>query len=286
MVALLLGACAGTPTVDERPTIVATTTILGDVVSNVVGDAFNVEVLMPVGADPHDFRPSAKQIAVARDATLVVANGLDLEQGLTEVLEGLERDGVPVFRVGEVIEPRRFDDGRPDPHVWFDPVRMAEAVERLGDELDRLDPSQDWVARSEAYAGEILQTEAAMRDIFSAIPPERRKLVASHLALGYLADRFGFEMIGVIVPGGSTLGEPSAAHLAELAAVIVEQDVPAIFVETTVSPKLAEALAAETGRAIAVVPLYTGSLGEPGSGAETYLGMLLTDAQRIADALR
>lgn len=285
--AVLVTACSGGAAPSEgRPTIVATTTVLGDIARHVAGDDYDVEVLMPVGADPHDFRPSAKQIASAQNATLVVANGLDLEQGLGDVLANLERDGVPVFRVGDVIEPRLFDDGRPDPHVWFDPERMAVAVERLGDRLAELDPSVDWQARAKGYADQILATEQQMRDIFSVVPQDHRKLVTSHLAFGYLADRFGFRLVGVIVPGGSTLGEPSAAALAALADAIREEDVPAIFVESTASPKLAEALAAEVGRTVAVVPLYVGSLGEPGSGADTYLGMLLTDATRIADALQ
>lgn len=287
VVALLATACSGgTAPSQTRPTIVATTTILGDIVEQIAGDVYDVEVLMPVGADPHDFRPSAKQIATAQRATLVVANGLHLEQGLEDVLTNLEQDGVAVFQVGDVIEPRRFDDGSPDPHVWFDPERMATAVVRLGDRLAELDPSVDWKARADAYVDEVLATEQQMRDIFSAIPQERRKLVTSHLAFGYLADRFGFKLIGVIVPGGSTLGEPSAAALAALADAIRQEDVPAIFVESTASPKLAETLASEVGREVAVVPLYTGSLGDPGSGADTYLGMLLTDATRIADALQ
>lgn len=289
MVLGLVAAACGAPPTTSRPTIVATTTILGDVVRQIVGDAADVEVLMPVGTDPHEFSASARQVGSMQTAVLVVANGLDLEEGLTSVLDGLEGDGVPVLRIGDLIEPRRFEDGRPDPHIWFDPERMAVAVRGIAERLAQVDDTlagDEWGARGERYAQQVLDTEQRMQKLFDGIPQERRKLVTSHMAFGYLADRFGFEMIGVVVPGGSTLGEPSAAALADLVEVIQREQVPAIFTETTTSPKLSETLAAEVGHDVKVVTLYTGSLGEPGSGADTYIGLLETDARRITDALR
>jgi zinc/manganese transport system substrate-binding protein len=117
------------------------------------------------------------------------------------------------------------------------------------------------------------------------IPASRRKLVTNHDSLGYFADRYGFEIIGAVVPGGSTLGDPSSAELAGLVEKISSAGVPAIFAETTEPTALAEAVAREVGDDVVVVELYTGSLGEQGSGADTLIGMLLTDAGRIAGAL-
>ena len=285
---LLSGACSG-PVAGGRPTVVATTTILGDVVSEIVGDELDVEVLMPVGVDPHDFSASARQVAQMESAVLVVANGLGLEEGLTAVLGAVESDGVPIVRAGEVAEPRVLENGAADPHFWLDPERMIGAVGAIADALaqvdDRLSPAE-WASRGDSYASRIQETEAQMKRSFDQISPNRRKLVTSHMAFGYLADRFGFDVIGVVVPGGGTLGETSAAALGDLAAVVLQEDVPVVFAETTVSPRLAETLAAEAGRDVRVVTLYTGSLGAPGSGADTYLGLLLTDAQRVADALK
>jgi zinc/manganese transport system substrate-binding protein len=286
LLALAIGACSSPPA-SQQPTIVATTTILGDFVHEISGDAVDVQVLMPVGADPHEFRASAKQVATMESATLVIANGLGLEEGMHSVLDAVESDGVPVLKVGELEPPRTFADGRADPHVWFDPVRMANAAKAVAEKLAEIDPgATDWASRGDAYAQKIMDTESHMRDLFDQIPADRRKLVTGHMAFGYLADRFGFEIVGVVIPGGGTMGEPSAEELASLARTIVSEDVPAIFTETTESPKLAETLAQEVGHDVKVVSLYTGSLGAAGSGADTYIGLLLTDANRITDALK
>jgi zinc/manganese transport system substrate-binding protein len=112
-----------------------------------------------------------------------------------------------------------------------------------------------------------------------------RLLVTNHDALGYFADRYDFEIVGVVIPGGSTLADPSSAELAALVETLLETDVPAIFAETSSPAQLAETVAAEAGNDVEVVELHTGSLGEPGSGADTLIGMLRTNATRIRDAL-
>jgi len=286
VVVLAATACSG-PARSEGTSIVVTTNVLGDVVRNIAGDAVTVEVLMPVGSDPHEFEASAQQVASMEKASLVVANGLGLEEGMASVIEIVETDGVPVLRVGELETPRYFSDGNPDPHLWFDPVRMAHAVKAVAAKLADVAPgAADWTGNGDAYAAQILSTEETMSGLFDQIPADGRKLVTGHMAFGYLADRFGLEIVGVVIPGGGTMGAPSAGDLAALAQTIVDENVPAIFTESTESPVLADALAREVGRDVQVVSLYTGSLGAPGSGADTYLGLLLTDAQRISDALR
>lgn len=284
--AVVAVSCSG-PAGSEGPSVVVTTNVLGDIVRNVAGGAVSVEVLMPVGSDPHEFEASAQQVAAMEQASLVVTNGLGLEEGMASVLQTMEVDSVPVLKVGELETPRYFADGNADPHVWFDPVRMANAARAIAAKLDDVAPGvADWAASGEAYAQEILSTEATMRNLFDQIPDSRKKLVTGHMAFGYLADRFGLEVVGVVIPGGGTMGAPSAGGLAALARTIVDQHVPAIFTESTESPVLAQALANEVGQDVQVVSLYTGSLGAQGSGADTYLGLLLTDAQRITDALK
>ncbi len=293
LIAVGLGACGGeTAARDEGPLVVATTTILGDLVSQIAGSEASVEVLMPIGADPHDFQASAAQIAMVNRADLVVANGLGLEEGLQDALESARSDGIVVLELGPQLDPLLFRDAMEgggqafeDPHVWFDPRRMAVAARLVGEGLEAVDPSVRWVARAEAYATELEALDQRISDLLSAVPADRRKLVTSHESLGYFAQRYGFEVIGVVIPGGSTLSDPSSGELARLIDVIRAEGVRVIFSETTQSSSLVEAVASELGEGIIIVDLYTGSLGEPGSGADTLIDMLTTNAKRIAGAL-
>ncbi|MDX1689707.1 MAG: metal ABC transporter substrate-binding protein [Acidimicrobiia bacterium] len=311
-VALLVAACGGDgETGRERLLVVATTTILGDVVANVAGDDADVETLLPVGADPHDFQPSARDIARLREADLVVANGLGLEAELTDALEAAADDGVRILTVAPGLDPIPFagdgededhaneedhaeedhadeeghtDHGELDPHVWMDPLRMADAARAVAAELDDL-AEGDWASRAEAYAAELEALDAEIAGLVAGIPAAERVLVTNHEALGYFAERYGFQVVGVVVPGGSTMGDPSSAELAGLVETMRETGVRAVFAETIDPSGLADAVAAEVGGAVAVVELYTGSLGPEGSGAETLVDLLRLDAQRIVDAL-
>lgn len=284
----LVAGCGGDPgSGSSRPLVIATTTVLGDLVANVVGPDADVEVLLPIGADPHDFQLSSRQAARLREADLVVAIGLGLEEGLGDTLAAAAADGVPVLEIGPAVDPLQFgglDGTGDDPHVWMDPLRMARASEILGATLESLVPG-DWVPAAAAYASALRDLDAEVRDLVDQIPPARRVLVTNHDALGYFARRYGFEVVGVIVPGGSTLGEPSSAELAALVGVVRAAGVPAIFAETTEPTALAAAIADEAGGGVVVVELFTGSLGPPGSGAETLVGLIRTDARRIIEAL-
>ncbi len=272
--------------------VVASTSILGDLARQVVGDTGTVEVLMGIGVDPHDFEASPKQAAKLVEADLVVVNGLGLEEGLEDLFMAVESDGANLVRVGPEVDPIPFGEGPDlDPHVWMDPVRMADAVVLIAAELDAAIPDanpEDRRARqsnAEAYRDALLAAHGQMEEILRDVPEATRRFVTNHDALGYFAQRFGFEVIGVVIPGGSTLAEPSAADLAAVVRTIEETGVPAIFAETIEPSTLADAIAAELGNQVQVVELYTGSLGGPGSGAETLVDMLVLDAQRIAGAL-
>lgn len=285
----LIAACGDAATDAGSLRLVATTTILGDVARNIVGDDASVDVLFPVGVDPHGFQPSSRDVAAIEEADLVIANGLALEEGLTDVLESLEDDGANILEVAEGLEPLPLaggeDEAEGDPHVWFDPLRMGDAARSIATELSSIDPGGDWTARAEEYALELRAADEKIVEILAAVPLGTRKLVSNHDSLGYFAERYGFEIVGVVVPGGSTLAEPSSSELAALVNQVENEGVPAIFIETTEPSVLAEAVAAEVGNPVAVVELFTGSLGEPGSGADTLIDMLITNAERIAEAL-
>lgn len=299
---LIVAACGdgndGAAGDDDRPTVVATTTILGDIVGNVVGDDARVIVLTPVGVDPHDFQASAAQIAQLNEAGLVVANGLGLEEGLEDVLAAAQADGANVLEIGPLVDPLPFADdehtededeehehGSYDPHVWFDPIRMAEAARAIAAALELVDAGADWAGRTERYVDDLTAADQAIMETLSAIPDDRRRFVTNHDSLGYFADHYDFEIIGTVIPAGTTLAEPSSDELARLIELMTENDLTAIFAETTQPAVLAETVAGELGSEVAVVELFTGSLGEPGSGADTLIGMLETNAMRIAEAL-
>ena len=298
--AFLVAACGSGNGDSADPlelTVVATTTILGDVVANVVAEDADVVVLMPVGADPHDFRASSSQVAEINRADLVVANGLLLEEGLDDVLDAAAADGARVVRVAPLLDPIPFgnasshehgeedDHEGDDPHVWFDPIRMAEAARLIAAELDAIAPEVDWMGRADSYAAQLVAADESIVEKLAGIPPDRRRLVTSHDALGYFADRYDFVVIGTVMPAGSTLADPSSEELADLVGLMEREGVTTIFAESTQSTALAEAVAAELGQGVQVVALYTGSLDEPGSGADTLIGMLETNVGRIAVAL-
>lgn len=314
----------------DRLQVVATTSILGDIVTQLVGDEADVDVVMPAGADPHAYEPSAQDGAMLREADLVVANGLQLEESLLSVLVTVEEEGGNVFELAERLDPIDFDlevpdvhgedeggedegddepgddepgdddhadedDGRDhaeDPHVWFDPVRMADGVGLIAAELAAIDTTSDegeWDARADTYASELLEVHEEMEAMFATIPEANRQLVTNHEALGYLADRYDLEVLGTVIPGSSTQADADARGFSQLIATVEEADVPVVFAENTDSTVLAEQLASEViGRGdlqIEVVPIYTDALGEEGSGAETYLGLLRTTAELITEAL-
>lgn len=287
VMALALGsvACSGTGSGD-RPLVIATTSVIADVVSMVVGDAAEVETLMPLGADPHEFEPSARQVARLEDADLVVAVGLDLEESLDDVLQSVESDGVRVLRIGPRVEPDWIGDSVVlDSHVWMDPLRMALAADLVADTLDELGVLGPWQDGAAAARSTLEALDAEMRATLETIPPERRLLVTGHDSLGYFADRYGFEVVGSVVEGGSTTGAPSSADLAALIDLIEQRGITAIFGETTEPSGLLDAIAAEPGLDIVVMELWIGSLGEPGTEAGTYVGMMRANARMVADGL-
>ena len=176
--------------------------------------------------------------------------------------------------------------GPHDPHFWFDPIRVKAAVNEIATRLSAIDPANaDAYAQNAAeYGQELDDLHAWTQEQVSTVPPERRQLVTSHDSLSYFASLYGFEIVGLVIPSLSPDVEPSAEHIAGLVDVIREHNVPAVFGETTVSDKLAQAVARETGAT--VVQLYSGSLGAEGSGADTYLGMVRANVERIVEALK
>jgi zinc/manganese transport system substrate-binding protein len=293
LVAAGCGGSSGSAT-SKAGSIVVTSNILGDVVQHLVAGDAKVDVVMPPNADPHDFSASARQAADMRAADVLVINGLGFEAGLKDTINAARSDGAHVIEVAKLAPDLRQivegDNGsKPvtDPHVFTDPARMAVAVAGLADQLEQQVPALDTAkfrARAAGYVAQLRTLDADVTRILAPIPSARRILVTNHDALGYFAEHYGFRVLGTIIPSLSTLAEPSAADLANLAQAIDEAGVPAVFADTSSPERLAQALAGE-GHHVKVVELFVESLGQPGSGAATYQEMVRTNAERIAAAL-
>lgn len=311
---MLASACGdddGTAASGGVPTVVVTTNILGDVVTQLAGGTVEVVTIMPVGADPHDFQASAQQAAAMRTADVLIVNGGSFEEGLLDVIEGAESDGVIVYEAMSAVTTIEFgendhddhddhdDDGDhddhsghdhsgEDPHFFTDPARMAAAVDGIAAFLianvEGIDA--DIVTEAaEAYHEDLEALDAEVAALVAGIPAENRVLITNHEVFGYFADRYGFEVAGAIIPGGSTIDGTSAGDLAELAELITDEGVSAIFADVSASDQLAQTLADEVGGDIQVVELFTESLGDSDSDGATYIDMVRANATRIAEAL-
>jgi len=266
--------------------VAATTSIVGDVVRAIGGDGVTVTVLLPAGADPHAFEPTPKEMASLGDVQTIFANGAGLETFLDSLLASV---GVPIVSVSDGIAFRGFAQGSEeqgvDPHVWFDPMNVIVWTESIARQFATLDPAnaEGYATRALAYEQELKDLDVWIVEAVAAIPRERRKLVSDHEAFGYFVDRYGFDDVGTVIPGLSTLAEPSAQGLAALEDAIREHGVPAIFVGVSVNPALAEQVAQDTGARI--VFLYTGALSGTAGPAGTYLDLMRYDVRTIVQAL-
>ncbi|PPF76371.1 zinc ABC transporter substrate-binding protein AztC [Pseudoclavibacter sp. Z016] len=286
-----LVSCSATAA-DDRPEIVVTTNILGDVVTELVGDQASVVTLMKPGADPHSFSLTAQEAASIENADFVVSNGLGLEEGVAQHLEQVDAAGIPHFVASDAFEPLSYTEGdaegMDDPHFWTDPARMSAVVDALGTrlatDLDGFDAAA-LDASVAAYESELDELDEWMQGEFDTIPSESKSLVTNHHVFGYLAERFGFTVVGTVIPGGTTLAAPSAADFAELSADITAARVPTIFADSSSPDDLARALAEEAGIDVRVEQLFTESLTPAGGGAETYLEMMRANTERITTGL-
>lgn len=294
LVVLLAGGgfSASAASGDDRPTIVVTMSIWSDVVDRLdCTDAFAIHTLIPAGGDPHSYEPSMRDRDTLSDAALVVANGAGLEEQLHDTLDAVADDGTPTFEVAAHVTTRPMggsdghdEHGGDDPHVWFDPTLVVEALPALGEALVGAGADRAEIDGCVAtVTSELDALDAEIATTLDAVPDDRRLLVTNHDALGYFARRYGFAILGSVLPSSSTLVEASPAELDDLAEAIEDAGVPAIFAEALESADDASALADRLG--VELVTLYTDSLGDEGSGVTSYAELLRFDAEAIADAL-
>lgn len=322
-IAPTLYACGSDPETSSKGNaaieVVATTTQIGDLVRNVGGDRAAVSQIMEPGSDPHGFEPRPSDVAAAATAVLLFSNGQELDPwaerlagdsgGNAEVVDlsanlpdlapsdELEEHGAEHGHEDEHAghdhgadqahpEAAHDHDSEFDPHWWHDPRNAIAAVSVIAERLTQADPegAAEYEGNAKRFSDRIETVDRQIARCMTRIPAERRKLVTDHEAFGYFANRYGLEVVGTVIPALTTEAQPSARDLHELADEIEHEGVTAIFPETSLSPKLAEAIAAQTG-ASADHALYGDTLGPPGTDGATYLGMMEANAQAIADGL-
>jgi manganese/zinc/iron transport system substrate-binding protein len=296
LVAVLLWGCGGNEAQKDagRLRVVATTTIVGDLVRTIGGPHIALDVLMGPGIDPHLYKASAGDVRRMGSARAVFYNGIHLEGKMSEVLEEMGEQGVTTIAVGECVPENRLItsagfSGVRDPHVWFDVGAWSLAADCVGEALAALDPSnaEDYRERSAAYSEELGVLDAWVRERVSVLPPEQRILVTAHDAFSYFGRAYGFEVRGLL--GVSTASEAGTSDVQKLATFIAERRVPAIFVETSVPPRYVEALVeavAARGRVIEIGgSLFSDSLGDPGAPGGSYAGTVRANVETIVTAL-
>ncbi len=257
-----------------RKSIVVTYSILGSIVKQLIGDKANVIVSVPNGLDPHEWEPSAKDIETINKADMVIQNGLGLEGGMEKTLQTAKNNGVKFFTASDHITVRHVGPGEgipsgdpdqvigaPDPHLWMDPLTMKSVVTALAPQLMK-DLNLDITSEALILEKQLDDLYREVADMVASIPQGNRKLVTGHESMGYFAQRYGFKLVGVIVPGLSSQAGVSAADLAALKRAIEDNQVKAIFTELGTSPTVAETIGNETG--VVVVELATHTLPADG----------------------
>jgi zinc/manganese transport system substrate-binding protein len=286
-------SCNSTGNVNTgKKSIVVTYSILGSIVKDLVGNEAIVTVSIPNGLDPHEWEPSAKDIEAINKADLVVENGLDLEGGMQKTLQAARDSGVKFFTASDYITVRHVGTGEgipsgdpdqvigaPDPHLWMDPIAMKSVVSGLATVLMQ-DLNLDVSSQAVDLENQLDSLNTEITDIVAAIPQENRKLVTGHESMGYFAQRYGFKLVGVIIPSLSTEADVSAGDLAALKQAIEDNNVKAIFTELGTSPAVAQAIGEETG--VKVVELTTHALPPDGS----YFTFMTDIANVITNALK
>ncbi len=284
---LLVAGCGNSANGSDKLAVVATTTQIADFVRQVGGDRVNVDQILQPNTDPHDYEPRPNDVTGSANAKIVFENGDNLDRWMAKVISDSGSDAkvvdlgaaVPVKLPGESSGP---EASQYDPHWWHDPANARAAVGEIAAQLSAIDPAdrRAFDANAATYEGKLKRLELSIERCVDAVPASQRRLVTDHDAFGYFAKRYGITVVGAVIPSQTTQAEPSAGDLAQLADLIRKEDVKAIFPESSLSPKLAQAIAAQTG-ASANYTLYGDTLGPADSSGNTYLHMEQANADEM-----
>lgn len=310
-VLLLAAACSsGDSDGDGKLAVVATTTQIGDFARQVGGDSINLTVILRPNQDAHDFDPQPSQIRAIADADVVLQNGIGLDAFVSRATEQSSGSVITVttgitLREGghdhdededehededeedHADEEHEDEEHEGDPHVWLSVSNAITMVENIRDALIEADSANaaDYRANADRYLAELRALDSEISAEIASIPAACRKLVTNHDVLGYYAEAYGLQFIGSIVPGTSTEARASASDVANIVEQIRAERVPAIFAEASINPALVNQVAREAGVSV-VDDLYGDSLGEASSDGGTYIGMMRSNTEKIAGALK
>ena len=288
------GTQAQTEAPEGRYRIVATTAMVADIVRHVVGDRADVQGLMGTGVDPHLFRPSTSDHAKMYSADVIFYSGLMLEGGLDPVLKKAREQNKPAFAVTEGIDPSylRYSEefeGHPDPHVWNDVSAWSECVSYVAEKMSDFDPehADEYRTNAEQYRAQLAELHEYARRVIASIPDGQRTLVTAHDAFEYFSRAYGIPVKSVL--GITTESEAGVEDINSLVDFLVEQQIPAVFVETSVNSRNIEAViegAAKRGWEVRIGgTLFSDAMGAPGTYEGTYIGMLDHNATVVARGL-
>lgn len=274
--------------------VVATTSIIGDVVGQVGGQAIELTVLMGPGQDPHSYEPSAQDLTAVASADIVFVNGWGLEDRLAQDIETIAENGI-VVPISANIPPLTFAGEEANatavnPHTWLNPDYVRQWVTNVDQVLVTADPANQktYANNAAVYDQKLTDLMLYMDEQLNQIPPEKRQLVTNHDALGYFAQRYQFTVIGTVIPSRSTLAEPSATDLTDLVTAMQTAGTCTLFAENTVNDALAQSVGEELANCdtVQVLTLYTDAIGVVGSGAESYIGMMRANVDRLVAGLQ
>jgi ABC-type Zn uptake system ZnuABC Zn-binding protein ZnuA len=278
--------------VDKNLNIIATNSLVGDVVSQIGGEKIILDVLLPLGTDPHTFSPTPQDAVKISNADIIFANGVGLEEFLRPLLENI---GSPLklVEISKGINFRTMADQESsnkslvnDPHTWMDPNNVIVWVDNIVNALSEQDPknSEYYFENGLSYKAKLNELDAWIRSEVSILPEEDRKLITDHLVFGYFVDRYGFTQVGAIIPGFSTLAEPSAQDIAQIEKSIRSMAVKAIFINTGSNQSIAQRISEDTGTRL--VSLYMHSLSDISGQAGNYIDFMRFNVKSIINALK
>lgn len=285
---LFLTACGPAPTSsDSGLRVLASTTFLADITRNIAGDRAHVDSLLPFGADPHAYQAAPADVARIAESELLIINGLEYERFIESLLKNAGGERL-IIEASAGLRPREDEGGEQgvDPHMWLDPNLVVTYVENIRDGLIEVDPEGGgtYTANADAYITQLKELDAWIVEQVNTIPAERRLLITNHEAVGYFADRYGFEVVGAVIPSMSTEAGTSAREMAALIEQIKAAGARAIFLGEVENPDLANQIASETNIKV-VDDLYLESLTN-GAPAATYIDMMKHNVTRIVDGLK
>ena len=292
LASLLLAACGRSSSTASNSglKVIASTTFLTDLAQNVAGDRLQVESLLPPGADPHEYQAVPSDVQKVAESMAVIVNGLDYDQFIQPLLDNAGGARLVII-ASDGLEARQMEEETgetvTDPHMWMVPTRVIKYVENIRDGLTEADPDgvDVYKANADAYIFQLKELDTWITEQVAQIPQDRRLLVTNHDSLGYFAEDYGFTVIGTIVPGVSSEAAPSAQQMAALIDEINSTGAPAVFLNTSDNPDLADQVAAETNITV-VTDLYIETLSASDGPAATYIDMMKYNVTQIVEVLK